>query len=128
LPASIAVMKAIRHLARLRFAGQHERHTEHARSGAEIIVAMTDNEQNIAQRIKELEGAARKARLEAMQIAASLLMKENALLAEPRANSNDKGDIAALRARYTGLVKMAEETQALIDKLHAEEHDTKYHR
>jgi hypothetical protein len=121
-------MKAIRHLARLRFAGQHARHTEHAQSGAGIIVAMKDNEQSIAQRIKELEGAARKARLEAMQIAASLLMKENALLAEPRGNSSDKGDIAALRARYTGLVKMAEETQALIDKLHAEEHDTKYHR
>jgi hypothetical protein len=128
LPASIAVMKAIRHLARLRFAGQHARHTEHARSGAGTIVAMKDNEQSIAQRIKELEGAARKARLEAMQIAASLLMKENALLAEPRGNSTDKGDVATLRARYTGLVKMAEETQALIDKLHAEEHDTKYHR
>jgi hypothetical protein len=77
-------MKAIRHLARLRFAGQHARHTEHARSGAGTIVAMKDNEQSIAQRIKDLEGAARKARLEAMQIAASLLMKENALLAEPR--------------------------------------------
>jgi hypothetical protein len=118
----------IQFLARLRFAGQHASHTRHARIGAGTIVAMKDNEQSIAQRIKELEGAARKARLEAMQIAASLLMKENALLAEPRGNSNDKGDIAALRARYTGLVKMAEETQALIDKLHAEEHDTKYHR
>jgi hypothetical protein len=115
-------------LARLRFAGQHVHHTHHARSGAGTFVAMKDNEQSIAQRIKELEGAASKARLEAMQIAASLLMKENALLAEPRANSGDKGDIAALRARYTGLVKMAEETQAIIDKLHAEEHTTKYHR
>src|SRR5258708_38111006 len=117
-------MKAIRHLARLRFAGQHARHTEHARSGAGTIVAMTDNEQTIAQRIKELEDAARKARLEAMQIAASLLMKENALLAEPRANSNDKGDIAALRARYTGLAQMADGTPALIHKPHAEQHAT----
>jgi hypothetical protein len=115
-------MKLIRRLARLRIAGQHASHT------AGTIVAMKDNEQTIAQRIKELEGAARKARLEAMQVAASLLMKENALLAEPRGNSTDKGDVAALRARYTGLVKMADETQALIDKLHAEEHDTKYHR
>jgi hypothetical protein len=121
-------MGAIRHLARMRVAGQHARHTRQARIGAGTIVAMKDNEQTIAQRIKELEGAARKARLEAMQIAATLLMKENALLAEPRANSNDKGDIAALRARYAGLVKMADDTQALIDKLHAEEHDTKYHR
>jgi hypothetical protein len=95
-------MKLIRHLARLPFAGQHARQAGHARSGAGTIVAMKDNEQTIAQRIKELEGAARKSRLEAMQIAATLLMKENALLAEPRANSNDKGDIAALRARYPG--------------------------
>jgi len=122
-------MKLIRRLARLRIAGQHADHAGHARSGAGTLVAMKDNnEQTIAQRIKELEAAVRKARLEAMQLAASLLMKENALLAEPRGNSSDKGDIAALRARYTGLAKMAEETQALIDKLHAEEHDTKYHR
>ena len=87
-----------------------------------------NNEQTIAQRIKELEAAVRKARLEAMQLAASLLMKENALLAEPRGNSVDKGDVAALRARYNGLVRMADDTQALIDKLHAEEHTTKYHR
>jgi hypothetical protein len=121
-------MKLIRNLARMPFAGQHARQAGQARSGAGTIVAMKDNEQTIAQRIKELEDAARKARLEAMQIAATLLMKENALLAEPRGNSTDKGDIAALRARYTGLVKMAEDTQAVIDKLHAEEHDTKYHR
>jgi hypothetical protein len=121
-------MKLIHHLARMRFAGQHARQTGYARIGAGTIVAMKDNEQSITQRIKELEGAARKARLEAMQIAASLLMKENALLAEPRANSNDKGDIAALRARYTGLVRLAEDTQAIIDKLHAEEHATKYDR
>jgi hypothetical protein len=55
-------------------------------------------------------------------------MKENALLAEPRANSNDQADIAALRARYAGLVKTADEAQAMIDKLHAEEHAQKYHR
>ena len=89
---------------------------------------MNDNDQTIAQRLAALEGAVRKARLEAMQLAATLLMKENALLAEPLANSNDKGDIAALRARYAGLVKSADDTQALIDKLHAEEHTQKYHR
>jgi len=89
---------------------------------------MNDNDQTIAQRIATLEGAVRKARLEAMQLAATLLMKENALLAEPLANSNDKGAVAALRARYSGLVSAADETQALIDKLHAEEHTQKYHR
>jgi hypothetical protein len=96
--------------------------------GAGIVLAMNDNDQTIAQRLAALEGAVRKARLEAMQLAATLLMKENALLAEPLANSNDKGDIAALRARYAGLVKSADDTQALIDKLHAEEHTPKYHR
>jgi hypothetical protein len=121
-------MKLIRHLARLRVAGQHAAHAGHARSGAGTNVAMKEDEKTLAQRIKELEAAASKARMEAMQIAASLLMKENALLAEPRGNSSDKGDIATLRARYSGLVKMAEETQAVIDKLHAEEHTTKYHR
>ena len=90
---------------------------------------MNDNDQAIAQRIKELEGAARKTRLEAMQIAATLLTKENALLAGVGSNHADhKGDVAALRARYEGLVKKAEEEQALIDKLQAEEHDRKYHR
>jgi hypothetical protein len=93
---------------------------------------MNDNDQTtLAQRIKELEGAARKIRLEAMQIAATLLTKENALLAGTRANPNHpdhKGDLAVLRARYSGLVKTAEDTQAMIDKLQAEEHDKKYHR
>ena len=89
---------------------------------------MNDNDQTIAQRIATLEGAVRKARLEAMQLAATLLMKENALLAEPRNNSNDKGAVAALRARDSGLVSAADEPQALIDKLHAEEHTQKYHR
>jgi hypothetical protein len=126
------------------FAGQHARHADSAafpgvgrrggalarhRIGTGIILAMNDNEQNLAQRIKDLEGAARKVRLEAMQIAATLLTKENALLAGPRANHPDhKGDLATLRARYAGLVKTAEDTQAMIDKLQAEEHDTKYHR
>ena len=90
---------------------------------------MTDNDQTLAQRIKDLEGAARKVRLEAMQVAATLLTKENALLAGTRANHPDhKGDLAVLRARYEGLVRTAEDTQAMIDKLQAEEHDTKYHR
>src|SRR5260370_40735345 len=115
-------MNLILMLARRRFAGQHASHT------AGTIVAMKDNEQTIAQRIKELEDAARKARLEARQIAASLLMKENALLARPRATSNYKGDIAAPRAPYTGLERHREETQALTDKLDAEEHAPNNHR
>jgi hypothetical protein len=121
-------MKLIRRLARLRVAGQHAGNAGHAQVRAGANVAMKEDEKTLAQRIKDLVAAASKARLEAMQIAASLLMKENALLAEPRGNSSDQGDIAALRARYSGLVKMAEETQAVIDKLHAEEHTTKYHR
>ena len=89
---------------------------------------MNDSEQTIVQRIKVLEGAVRKARLEAMQLAAKLLMKENDLLADKLTNSTKTGDIAALRARYEGLVRMADDTQAQIDRLHAEEHSQKYHR
>ena len=90
---------------------------------------MNDNDQTIGHRIKELEGAARKARLEAMQVGATLLAKENALLAGTGAVGNHphhKGDLAALRARYEGLVKKAEDAQALIDKMQAEEYDKKY--
>jgi hypothetical protein len=92
---------------------------------------MNDNDQTLTHRIKELEGAARKARLEAMQLAAKLLTKENALLAGTGTNPNHPdhaGDLAALRARYAGLVKTAEDAQSLIDKMQAEEHDRKYHR
>jgi hypothetical protein len=115
---------SIQRLARMDFAGQHANwYRDH--------LAMNDNDQTLTQRIKDLEGAAKKVRLEAMQIAATLLTKENALLAGTRANPNHpdhKGDLAALRARYEGLVKTADDTQAMIDKLQAEEHDKKYHR
>ncbi len=89
---------------------------------------MNDNDQSTTgHRIKELEGAARKARLEAMQVGATLLAKENALLAGSVGNHpNHKGDLAALRARYEGLVRKAEDAQALIDKMQAEEYDKKY--
>ena len=96
-----------------------------------IGAAMNDNAQDISHRIKELEGAVRKARIEAMKLAATLLTKENALLAGTRASPNHpdhKGDLAALRARYEGLVRMADDTQATLEKLQAEEHSQKYHR
>ncbi len=90
---------------------------------------MTDSTAKaIGERIKELEGAAQKARLEAMQLAATLLTKENALLAGPGANADPSGDLAALRARYEMLVRVADDAQAQIDRLHAEEHDAKYYR
>jgi len=92
---------------------------------------MNDNDQTLVQRITALEGAARKARLEAMQIAATILTKETALLAGTRASPNHPdhtADLAALRARYEGLVRVADDAQALIDTLQADEHDRKYHR
>ena len=52
-------------------------------------------------------------------------------MAGTRASPNHpdhKGDLAALRARYEGLVRMADDTQATLDKLQAEEHSQKYHR
>ena len=89
---------------------------------------MSDNTRTIAQRLKDLEGAAQKARLEAMRLAATLLTKESALLAGPPANADPSTDLAVLRARYDVLVRVADDAQAQIDKLHAEEHDAKYYR
>ena len=39
---------------------------------------------------------------------------------------NHKGDLAALRARYEGLVKIADDAQAQIDHMQAEEYDKNY--
>ena len=92
---------------------------------------MNDNQQTLEQRIKELEGAVRKARIEAMQLAARLLTKENALLAGTRASPNHP-DHRAISPRCgpatRGWCSMAEEAQATLDKLQAEEHSQKYHR
>jgi len=54
---------------------------------------MSDNTRTIAQRLKDLEGAAQKARLEAMRLAATLLTKESALLAGPPANADPSTDL-----------------------------------
>jgi len=86
------------------------------------------NEQTLSQRIKELEGSVQKARLEAMKLAASLLTKSNSMLASRGHNEKRRGDLEAMRARYLGLVKQADDAQAEIDKLQAEEHTKKYHR
>jgi hypothetical protein len=87
--------------------------------------AMAD-EKTIAGRIKELQGSAQKARLEAMQVAARLLAKESSELA--RSNTYQAGERAALKARYDMLVRMADDAQAQLDRLHAEHHDVKYYR
>jgi hypothetical protein len=87
------------------------------------------SEQSLTKRIEELEGAARKARLEAMQLAGKLLSTSNTVLAGvPSTNGRRDAEIAALRARYEGLVKMANDAQVLIDRLQADEHAQKYHR
>ena len=91
---------------------------------------MSSDDQTTSHRMKDLEGAARKARLEAMQVAAQLIAKESSLLAATNNGNNPDhtGDLATLRARYQGLVKKADDAQALIDKMQADEHDKKYHR
>jgi len=89
---------------------------------------MSDSLQMVSRRIDELQGAARKARLEAMQLAGKLLTTSNAELARAATNSHREGELAALRARYEGLVKIADEAQAQIDRLQAEEHERKYYR
>jgi hypothetical protein len=84
------------------------------------------DEKAIAGRIKELESTAQKARLEAMQVAAKLLAKQSSDLA--RSSTDRSGEQAALKARYDMLVRMADDAQAQIDKLHVEHHDAKYYR
>jgi hypothetical protein len=84
------------------------------------------DEKTIAGRIKDLESTAQKARLEAMQVAAKLLATQSSELA--RSNSDQSGEQAVLKARYDMLVRMADDAQAQIDRLHAEQHDVKYYR
>jgi hypothetical protein len=79
----------------------------------------------VTKRIEELQGAARKARLEAMQLAAKLLTTSNC-----RAGGFADQHAARRRARRVaspleGLVKIADEAQAQIDRLQAEEHERK---
>lgn len=93
------------------------------------IVPMTDRAAKaIAERIKELEATAQKARLEAMQLAARMLTNENRLLAGTGDNIDPSGDLAVLKARYDMLVLIADDAQAQIDRLHTEEHEAKYYR
>jgi predicted RNase H-like nuclease (RuvC/YqgF family) len=89
---------------------------------------MSETVQKLAKRIEELQGAARKARLEAMQLAAKLLTTSNSELAGAPTNAHREGELTALRVRYEGLVKIAEEAQTQIDRLQAEEHERKYYR
>jgi predicted RNase H-like nuclease (RuvC/YqgF family) len=89
---------------------------------------MSETVQKLTRRIEELQGAARKARLEAMQLAAKLLTTSNSELAGAPTNAHREGELTALRVRYEGLVKIAEEAQTQIDRLQAEEHERKYYR
>ncbi len=89
---------------------------------------MSDSSQRLANRIEELQGAARKARLEAMHLAAKLLATSNAELAGTQTNAHRAGELAALRARYEGMIKIADEAQVQIDRMQADEHEHKYYR
>ena len=89
---------------------------------------MSESVHKLTRRIDELQGAARKARLEAMQLAARLLTTSNSELAGEPTNAPRESELAVLRARYEGLVKIANEAQAQIDRLQAEEHERKYYR
>jgi hypothetical protein len=74
---------------------------------------MNDNEPTIEQRISLLEAAAQKARLEAIDVAGKLLART---LPYP----NYKDDFVALEKRYAALTKIANEAQAIINRLLAE--------
>ena len=74
---------------------------------------MNDNEPTTEQRIKVLEATVQKVRLEAIDLAGRLLARTL-----PHPNYED--DFAALEMRYAVLTKLANEAQALIDRLVAE--------
>src|SRR5882757_2671777 len=90
--------------------------------------AMSESVQKLTKRIEELQGAARRARIEAMQLAARLLTTSNSQLSGAPTNGHREGELAALRARYEGLAKIADEAQTEIDRLQADEHERKYYR
>ena len=83
--------------------------------------AMSEIVQKLTRRIEELQGAA-------IFLAADASSFANAELAGSPTNAPRQGELAALRARYEGLVKIADEAQAQIDRLQAEEHERKYYR
>jgi hypothetical protein len=77
------------------------------------ITARNDNEPTIEQRIKVLEAAVQEVRLEAIDVAGRLL-------ARTLPNPNYEDDFVALEMRYAVLTKIANEAQAVIDRLLAE--------
>jgi hypothetical protein len=74
------------------------------------IIAMNDNELTIEQRIKMLEAAAQKARLEAIDVAGRLLARRYPIQIMRM----------TLEKRYATLTKIANEAQTVIDRLLAE--------
>lgn len=79
-------------------------------------------------RLKELENSAQQTRLEAMRVGAELLAKMDAHLANEGIETAQTGELAALKAHHEMLMRLADDAQAKIDKLHAELHDLKYYR
>ena len=74
---------------------------------------MNDNEPTTEQSIKVLEAAVQEVRLEAIDVAGRLLARTL-----PHPNYED--DFVALEMRYAALTKIANEAQAVIDRLLAE--------
>jgi len=77
----------------------------------------------LKKRLKELESSAQQTRLEAMRVGAVLLAKMDTHLANEGAVMPETGELAALKAHHELLMRLANDAQAKIDKLHAELHD-----
>jgi hypothetical protein len=86
---------------------------------------MHEGADRIRQRITELEQAAHKARIEAMQAAARLLCGRSAQLSAT-APGTDTKDLAMLQARYLGLQSKIQDLQSKIDLLHVREHEHRH--
>ena len=81
---------------------------------------------NLERRIGELEAAAQRTRLEAMRLAALILTRMDEALAAMTVETVNTEELAVLQVQHASLVKKAEDLQAKIDRLRADEYDQAY--
>lgn len=81
---------------------------------------------NLERRIGDLEAAAQRTRLEAMRLAALILTRMDEALAAMTVEVVNTEELAVLQIQHASLVKKAEDLQAKIDRLRADEYDQAY--
>jgi hypothetical protein len=82
--------------------------------------------QNLERRIRELEDTAQTTRLEAMRLAASIITKMDEALVTMTVEAVNTENLSVLQLRHASLMKKAEDLQAKIDRLRADQYDRAY--